>query len=292
MLVMISYKKCLIYILLFLFIPATIIMFFMNIPSNQSAVTINLNITPSVTSEACIVMNIDTREVYYEKNTKAVLLPASLTKVLTAITAIEYMDLKKYYQINYNDLLIEGSKIYLEPNEIINGLDLIYGIMLRSGNDASNVIANHYGNSYTDFICKMNVVAKKIGMNSSHFNNPTGLDEESENFTTAYDLAILMSYAMQNKLFYEIVNTKTYRFSSSSKQYLLINKHKLIHENCNFIGGKTGFTKKAHRTLISCFEKYNLRIVVVTLNASDDWNIHKKLANDVFIQINKDIVYE
>lgn len=289
---MISYKKCLIYLLFFLFIPFVLVLLFLNIPNDPFIPVENLKVVTSVNSEACIVMNIDTKEIYYEKNIKSVLLPASLTKVLTTITALEYMDLEKYYRINYNDLLIEGSKIYLEPDEIVKGLDLVYGIMLRSGNDASNVIANHYGNNYSDFIYKMNIMAKKIGMVSSHFTNPTGLDEKSENLTTAYDLAILMSYAMQNKLFCEIVNTKMHKFSSSLKQYVLINKHKLIHENCNFIGGKTGFTKKAHRTLISCFEKYNLRIVVVTLNASDDWSIHKKLANDVFMQVNKDISYE
>lgn len=289
---MISSTKRFIYFGIFTIISIFVIVIFINLANNQKMkVTTSLSF-PYVNSEAYIVMNIDTKEIYYQKRMNAVLLPASLTKVLTTITALEYMDLNKYYEVKYNYLLIEGSKIYLEANEIIKGLDLVYGIMLRSGNDASNVIANCYGNNYTDFIDKMNFLAAKIGMKSSIFTNPTGLDENTENLTTAYDLAVLMSYAMQNNTFREIVNTKVYRFSSSSKNYLLINKHKLIHENCDFIGGKTGYTKKAHRTLISCFEKYQTRIVVVTLNANDDWNIHKTLSKLVFSKINGEIGYE
>lgn len=256
---------------------------------NNSKVVITLFVLPTVTSESCIVMNIDTREIYYQKEINKIMLPASLTKVLTTITALEYMDLKKYYLIKKEYLLIDGSKVYLEENDLVLGLDLLYGIMLRSGNDAANVIAHCYGIKYNDFITKMNELAKKIGLTSSSINNPTGLDELDANYTTAYDLALLMSYAMQNKTFCEIVNTKKYYFSTLNNRYLLINKHKLIHENTYFIGGKTGYTKKAKRTLISCFEKYQTRIVVVTLNASNDWQLHQSLSEYVFNMINKDL---
>lgn len=256
---------------------------------NNSKTITTTAVLPSVTSESCIVMNIDTKEIYYQKGINKLMLPASLTKVLTTITALEYMDLKKYYLIKKEYLLIEGSKVYFEENDLVFGLDLLYGVMLRSGNDAANIIANCYGIKYNDFIIKMNELAKKIGLTSSSFNNPTGLDELDANYTTAYDLALLMSYAMQNKIFYEIVNTKKYRFTTANNQYLLINKHKLIHENNYFIGGKTGYTKKAKRTLISCFEKYQTRIVVVTLNASNDWELHQEIAEYFFNKINKDL---
>lgn len=283
-------KKYITIIIIILLVFLTLIMYF-NLKKDKYLNTISVS-TFNVSSEACIVMNIDTKEIYYQKAINKILLPASLTKILTTITALEYMNVDRYYQIKLKDLLIEGSKIYLEPNDFIKGIDLLYGIMLRSGNDASNVIANVYGKEYADFIQKMNELAMKIGMKSSTFNNPTGLDEDTENRTTAYDLALLMSYAMQNQTFYEIVNTKVYRFTSINKSFLLINKHKLIHEDCGFIGGKTGYTKKAKRTLISCFEQNNSRIVVVTLNAFDDWNLHKQLSLATFKIINKDLSYE
>lgn len=247
------------------------------------------SVMPSITSESCIVMNLDTKEIYFQKNCHKIMLPASLTKVLTTITALEYMDLNQYYFIKRDYLLIEGSKIYLEENDYIKGIDLLYGIMLRSGNDASNVLAYNYGKTYNDFIIKMNEVSKKIGMNSSIFLNPTGLDEINQNYTTSYDLALLMSYAMQNKTFFEIVKTKKYSFQTFNKNYLLINKHKLIHENNYFIGGKTGYTKKANRTLISCFEKYQMRLVVVTMNATNDWNLHSSLVDYVFDHYSQDL---
>lgn len=256
---------------------------------NNSKIVAVSSVMPSITSESCIVMNLDTKEIYFQKNCNKIMLPASLTKVLTTITALEYMDLNQYYHIKRDFLLIEGSKVYLEENDYIKGIDLLYGIMLRSGNDASNVLAYNYGKTYNDFIIKMNEISKKIGMTSSFFINPTGLDEINQNYTTSYDLALLMSYAMQNRTFFKIVNTKKYSFQTFNKNYLLINKHKLIHENNYFIGGKTGFTKKANRTLISCFEKYQMRLVVVTLNATNDWALHSSLAEYVFDNYNRDL---
>lgn len=256
---------------------------------NNSKIAAVSSVMPSITSESCIVMNLDTKEIYFQKNCNKIMLPASLTKVLTTITALEYMDLNQYYHIKRDSLLIEGSKVYLEENDYIKGMDLLYGIMLRSGNDASNVLAYNYGKTYNDFIIKMNEVSKKIGMTSSFFINPTGLDEINQNYTTSYDLALLMSYAMQNRTFFKIVNTKKYSFQTFNKNYLLINKHKLIHENNYFIGGKTGYTKKANRTLISCFEKYQMRLVVVTLNATNDWALHSSLAEYVFDNYNRDL---
>lgn len=256
---------------------------------NNSKIAAISSVMPSITSESCIVMNLDTKEIYFQKNCNKIMLPASLTKVLTTITALEYMDLNQYYHIKRDSLLIEGSKVYLEENDYIKGIDLLYGIMLRSGNDASNVLAYNYGKTYNDFIIKMNEVSKKIGMTSSFFINPTGLDEINHNYTTSYDLALLMSYAMQNRTFFKIVNTKKYSFQTFNKNYLLINKHKLIHENNYFIGGKTGYTKKANRTLISCFEKYQMRLVVVTLNATNDWALHSSLAEYVFDNYNRDL---
>lgn len=256
---------------------------------NNSKIAAISSVMPSITSESCIVMNLDTKEIYFQKNCNKIMLPASLTKVLTTITALEYMDLNQYYHIKRDSLLIEGSKVYLEENDYIKGMDLLYGIMLRSGNDASNVLAYNYGKTYNDFIIKMNEVSKKIGMTSSFFINPTGLDEINQNYTTSYDLALLMSYAMQNRTFFKIVNTKKYSFQTFNKNYLLINKHKLIHENNYFIGGKTGYTKKANRTLISCFEKYQMRLVVVTLNATNDWALHSSLAEYVFDNYNRDL---
>jgi D-alanyl-D-alanine carboxypeptidase len=153
--------------------------------------------------------------------------------------------------------------------------DLLYGLMLRSGNDAAIAIAEHVGGSVEGFVFLMNQTAASLGMTDTHFMNPHGLDEE-EHYSTAYDMALLMRYAMGNKTFSKISGTTSYQ--AKTYDYPWRNKNKLLtmlYEPST--GGKTGFTKKAGRTLVTTAKKEKLSFIVVTLNAPDDWNDHMLL---------------
>ena len=241
-------------------------------------------LTMNISAKSAIIMNCKTNEIYFEKNAYTKMLPASITKILTCITAIENYDLDDYVIINDLVNTIEGSSIYLKKNDIISIKDLLYGSMLCSGNDASTFLSLKYSGKEEDFIYLMNQLCKKIGTKSSIFNNPTGLDSKTHNYTTAYDMALIMSYALRNNEFRKINQTISYSptIYSNSKLYFF-NKHKLIRNYPGYVtGGKTGYTKKAGRTLVTTFLKNNLEIVIVTLDDPNDWNNHLRLAEAVF----------
>ncbi len=234
-------------------------------------------------AKSSIVMDLNSRRVLYENNSHERMLPASTTKILTCITAIEHYQLDDYVVIDKEVLKTEGSSIYLEVGDVISVNDLLFGLMLCSGNDAANALALHYSGKLSDFVFLMNETAKKIGMTNSTFENPHGLDVDTKNYTTTYDMALLMSYAMKNPTFRQIVATKSYHPTIiSGKKMYFNNKHKLIQQLDNVTGGKTGYTKKAERTLVTTFKNQNFEIVVVTFKCSDDWQVHQSLANYCF----------
>lgn len=233
-------------------------------------------------AKSYIAMETNTHRVLSASNEKARMLPASITKILTCITCIE--------NYNLNDIIVvsdlvnqcEGSSIYLKVGDVITVKDLLYGLMLCSGNDAATVLAYHLSGNVSDFIYLMNRTAKKIGMNDSTFENPSGLDTTTKNYTTAYDMALLMSYAMNNTVFREITSTKNYVANLlDNKKMYFSNKHRLIKGDVA-IGGKTGYTKLAGRTLVSVFEKDDMEIVIVTLGCGNDWEFHQNLAKECF----------
>lgn len=236
-----------------------------------------------VVADSAIVMECNSKRILYEKDCHQILPPASLTKVLTAITALENMNLNNYFLMRLDFINIEGSKIYLEDGDFILGYDLLYGLLLRSGNDCASAISHLYSGNEEDFLYKMNEMCRRLGMFDSTFINPSGLDQDGSNYTSAYDLAVLMSYALQNETFRKITSTKKYVTRlPSGKSIMMVNKHKLIQNNILATGGKTGYTKKAGRTLITSFKDEEMEIVVVTMNASDDWNTHEELARIAF----------
>ncbi len=238
---------------------------------------------PDYPAEAMIALSLNDNEVFYQKNMHKVMLPASLTKVLTAILSINLYQLDDYVIITNEMVNVEGSRVYLEVGDIISVKDLLYGLMLCSGNDCAMALGLHYSGNLNDFVILMNELTTKIGMKNSTFNNPHGLDTTTENYTTAYDLAILFSYAMKNETFRMITETKNYHSEIySEKNIYFKNKHRLIHSLTNVIGGKTGYTKKAKRTLITGFKEEDQEIVIVTLNASSDWFIHQDLSERIF----------
>lgn len=232
----------------------------------------------SFNAKSVIAMDLETKEILYEQNINRICYPASITKLLTLYTALKYYHLDDFI-IMKQEMVSEGSSLYLKLNECYKVEDLLYGMMLSSGNDASMALAVGLTGFYEDFISLMNYEAQKIGMSRSYFNNPNGLDETTKNVTTSYDMALLMSEAFKMPLFMQIISTKVYKHPENINRPVYVNHHRLLGTVPNFIGGKTGFTKLAGRTLVSCFSNETRSIVVVTLDAYDDWNIHKTLNN-------------
>ena len=148
--------------------------------------------------------------------------------------------------------------------------------------DAALAIAKYVGGTVDNFVVMMNNKAKEIGMTNTTFNNPSGLDEEKGNYSTAYDMAILTSYAMKNKDFAKIVGTKTHTVKTNANVYSWTNKNKLLFSKDYITGGKTGYTEIARRTLVSTASKDNLNLVVVTLNDGNDWADHTSLYEEAF----------
>ncbi len=221
------------------------------------------------------------------------MLVASTAKILTAITAIENYDLEEEVIITKEDVNEVGSKVYLKENEKIKRIDLLYALMLRSANDAASALSQ---NNSQKFILLMNETAKKIGMRNSVFENASGLDEREYNLSTAYDMAILSAYASNNETFKKISSTHTYSCNSDTTKYSWVNKHKLVKNDELFVWGKTGYTKKSKRILVSNYVKDNMDVIVVTINRSDDWNYHRLLVNSLhgydFIPIYKKGIYD
>lgn len=232
---------------------------------------------------SCIVYDMDNNRVLKEINMNEKHLVASTSKIMTAIVAIENSNLDSKVIVTKDILSAVGSSIYLEIGEKISMKDLLYGMMLRSGNDAATMIAIHVSGSMEKFTEKMNEYAKKIGMNNTLFYNSHGLENKDGlgNTSTAYDMAVLTTYAMQNDKFRKIFSTKNYNCKSDRKNYSWQNKNKLLKYDY-VTGGKTGYTKKAKRTLVTTGLINGTNIVVVTLNDPNDFSNHKALYEKYF----------
>ena len=231
---------------------------------------------------SAILMDLDSNRILYSKNIHEIRSVASISKIMTAIIAIESNKLDDIVTIGDEIDSAYGSAIYIKKQEQIKLIDLVYGLMLRSGNDAANAIAKYVGNDIEKFVKKMNEKAQEIGMKNTTFNNPSGLDEEKANFSTAYDMAILTSYAMKNDIYKKIVSTKKHVVKTNENTYIWYNKHKLINSYKYATGGKTGYTKEAKRTLVTTASHNNLNLVAVTLNDGNDFTDHKNLFEEAF----------
>lgn len=236
--------------------------------------------TESATSY--VLLDQDTNRVLLSKNKDKPMLIASITKIMTCIIALENKNISDFVVVDDSIKESYGSGIYISVGEEITLKDLLYGLMLRSGNDAAIMISTYVSGSVDSFVDLMNQKAKEIGMKNTVFHNPSGLDNNTiGNTSTAYDMALLTSYAMQNKTYREIVKTKKYTAKTNLKTYIWHNKNKLLQYDY-ITGGKTGYTEKAKRTLVSTASKNNLNLVVVTIKDSDDWNTHKSLYEYAF----------
>ena len=221
-----------------------------------------------------ILMDMSSGRILEGKDYNNPRLIASITKIMTCVLAIESNRLDEIVVIDESILKAYGSGIYIQVGEEITLRDLLYGLMLRSGNDAAVMIATFVSNSEEEFVKKMNQKAKEIGMKNTIFTNSSGLDENDKgNYSTAYDMALLTKYAMEYEEYRKIVSTTKYKVKTNYKTYIWYNKNKLLKYNY-ITGGKTGYTKKAGRTLVSSADINNLKLIVVTLKDEDDWNTH------------------
>lgn len=234
------------------------------------------------TAYSYVLMDEVTGRVLKGKNIDSPKLIASITKIMTCILAIEANKLDDVVVVNESVLSSYGSGIYISVGEEIKLIDLLYGLMLRSGNDAALMIADYVGGDVDNFVVMMNKKAKEVGMKNTKFVNPSGLDKNGiGNYSTSYDMALLTRYAMQNDIYREIVKTKSYVAKSNLKTYVWKNKNKLL--NYKYItGGKTGFTETARRTLVSTATYDGMNFIVVTIRDSDDWNTHLDLYESAF----------
>lgn len=226
-------------------------------------------------ARSAILMDTDTNRILYSKNINEQRSVASISKIMTAVIAIESGKMDDIVKVGDEIDKSYGSGIYIEKGEEISLRDLVYGLMLRSGNDASYAIANYVAGD--KFVELMNKKAKEIGMKNTIFNNPNGLDEEEGNYSTAYDMALLTSYAVKLDEYKEIVGTKQHIVKTNKRTYLWINKNKLLFSYEYTTGGKTGFTQRAKRTLVTTASRDELNLVVVTLNDGNDFLDHKRL---------------
>lgn len=227
----------------------------------------------------CVLSSVD-NTVIEEKDMHKQQSVASISKIMTAIIAIEKGNLEDTWQVSDNVTSTVGSSIYLKVGQEVSLKSLLYGLMLRSGNDAAKEIAIHISGDEASFVNEMNAKAKEIGMLNTTFENASGLDEDGEgNISTAYDMAILMSYAMKNPVFREIDSSQYYTNEWNSRWK---NKNKLLFEFPFTTGGKTGFTKKAGRTLVTSAKNDDMESIVVTLSMSNDFEFHEEKHKEAF----------
>lgn len=247
---------------------------------------INVDAAISSSAKAMCVIDKDSKRILYSKNENEKLPMASTTKVVTAITVIQNCDnLDNFVQVDDCSVGVEGTSIYLKKGELISVRDLLYGLMLRSGNDAAVALACHVSGSVEEFAKLMEKTAETIGAKNSSFANPHGLDQ-SEHYTTAYDLALITGYALNNPIFKEIVSTKSYvigETNKSEKRYLT-NKNKLLSTLEGCCGVKTGFTSKAGRCLVSASERNDFTTVCVVLNCGPMFEESASLLNSSYTE--------
>lgn len=231
----------------------------------------------AISAQKAVLMDATTGRILYEKNADSKSLIASTTKIMTALIVCEQCNVLDRVRIPKEAVGIEGSSIYLKAGEVLTIQELLYGLMLHSGNDAAVALAIYCGGTIDGFAALMNDKARQLGMVGTHFANPNGLDHP-EHYSTAKDLAILAAYAMNNPIFARTVSTKTVAVANRT----LRNHNKLLWLVEGADGVKTGYTKAAGRILVSSAVRQGRRLIAVTINAPDDWADHRQLLENGF----------
>ncbi len=224
-------------------------------------------------AKSAVLINADTFSVLYSKNESERLPMASTTKILTALLLAEENSLQRVVKTTSQMVNVEGSSMGLKVGDTVSLNDLLYGIMLSSGNDAANTAAISISGSIDKFAEKMNRKAQELGLHNSNFVTPSGLDA-NEHYSSAYDLSVLTAYALRNEIFANAVKLKNKTVAISGKSVTLTNHNKLLNLYPYCIGVKTGFTKRSGRCLVSAAKKENTTLIAVTLNDGNDWQDH------------------
>lgn len=246
--------------------------------TNAGAADLHVPRPPGTNAQAASLIDVKSGRILYSHHGDTEMPVASLTKIMTAIVAIEHGKLDEIVTVSKNAYRKEGSSIYLELGEEMTLENMLYGLMLRSGNDAATAIAEHVGGSEEGFVHLMNEKVKMLGLKHTQFQNPHGLDAKGH-YSSANDLAVITAYSLQNPVFKEIVKTPSKRAPNPNNpwDYKWDNKNKMLRFYEGADGVKTGYTKTARRCLVSSASRAGQQLAVVTLNDGDDWNDHQKL---------------
>ena len=231
----------------------------------------------AISAKKAVLMDADTGRFLYEKDAHSRSLIASTTKIMTALIICEQCNVLDRMKIPAEAVGIEGSSMYLREGEVLTLQELLYGLMLCSGNDAATALAIYCGGTVEGFVQLMNDKAFRLGLQGTHFENPNGLDSPNH-YSTARDLAALAAYAMKNPIFYQTVSTKSVGFGGRSLQ----NHNKLLWRVDGADGVKTGYTKAAGRILVSSVTRQGRRLICVTINDGNDWQDHSSLLEKGF----------
>ncbi len=248
-------------------------------------------IRASASAGAEIAMELTTRTVLTESNADKRMPMASTTKIMTAIIIAEDCNLDEEITVPDAAVGVEGSSIYLKKDERIDVRDLLYGLMLRSGNDSAVALAIHHSGSVENFVNVMNERAKRIGADNTNFKNPSGLPDD-EHYTTARDLCNIACYAMNNEIFREVVSSKSHVGKFRSFE----NKNKMLYRYEGANGVKTGYTLKAGRCLVSSAERDGMDVVTVVLNCYDMYERSSAILDQCFyvyklLELNENTVF-
>ncbi len=227
---------------------------------------------PVLSAHSAILLDGTTGRVLFEHRADDRAQIASTTKIMTGLLVAEECDLSARVSVPEETVGIEGSSLYLKAGEVLTVETLLYGLMLRSGNDAAAALAVYCGGSIPSFSEKMNRKAEELGLTNTNYVNPHGLDAENH-YSTARDLGKLTAYAMDNEIFRKVVSTKTAVFGERS----FTNHNKLLWSYNGAVGVKTGYTMSAGRILVSAAERNGRRLIAVTIRDRNDWSDHKAL---------------
>ncbi len=238
----------------------------------------------SVKAAAAILLDKTTGDVLYEKRANERLSIASTTKIMTAIVVLEKADLNAVHTVSFTEASVEGSSLGIGAGDKISVKNLLYGLMLVSGNDAAFALAAATSGSVETFVGQMNKKADELGLTNTHFTNPAGLSD-NEHYSSAYDLAMMCSYALNNPHFRELCSLTDYEITllSPKKSIYLHNHNRLLSEYEGCIGVKTGYTERAGRCLVSAAVRNEQTLIAVTLNDGDDWKDHKRMLDYGFL---------
>lgn len=241
-----------------------------------------------ISAGSAILVEAESGRVIFEKNAYERRPMASTTKIMSTILSIESGDLDTRFTVDSEAIKVEGSSMGLVEGDSVTKRDLCYGMMLPSGNDAANATAVKVAGNVDAFVRMMNDKASEIGLSDTHFVTPSGLDDYTDDhYSTAYDMAMLARYAMQNEIFCEICGTESACLEYGNPPYKrwLTNTNKLLKTCEGVCGVKTGFTDKAGRCLVSACERDGVKLICVTLNAPNDWQDHNRLYNFGFSKL-------